>query len=109
MENNMQLAKSNPSLDGSGLSKRETAILKQVVHLNMLMPFKMDYDELSAWTKELNRLLSASEMKKIPFLIDCFKKEEILWDRTVGIQNIFRGLKQIYLEGDEYKVHKKIY
>ena len=93
----------------STLSKREIAIAKVLVDVNNLIAFKMEAEEIGRWTKHLNRLVEKEEMKKLPFLMDCFMRGEIAYDRNEGIQNIFRGLKLIAMEEGKFRVLKPIY
>ncbi len=70
----------------------------------------MEGSEIMQWACDLDRLLSGEELEKLPFLLDCFKKEDLYYDHKLGIQNIFSGLKQIKrLENGEFKVLKAIW
>jgi len=80
------------------------------MEVNELIAFKMDVTDILHWTNEIERLLPGTEPEKIAFLIDCYKKEDLFWDKSKGIQNIFSGLKQIKkLENGEFKVLKAIW
>ncbi len=63
----------------------------------------MEGNDLLAWAFELDRLLTAEEMHKLPFLLDCFKTTEIEYDHKLGIQNIFSGLKQVKWDEEKKK------
>lgn len=70
----------------------------------------MEGHEIMQWAVDLDRLLSDEELAKLPFLLDCFKKEDLYYDAKLGIQNIFSGLRQIKrLENGEFKVLKAIW
>jgi hypothetical protein len=85
------------------------AITKVVAHLNLVIPYKMELEELTVWSREIDRLSSADELAKLPFLIDCFKTDAIIWDKNLGIQNIFRGFKQVEKTEEGFKVLRAIW
>ena len=104
MEKNNQLAKSGQDLTISG---RELAIAEKVfLEIPMIRAYAMNADEAAMWAKDLDRMLPGEEMKKLPLLLDMFKMDELEWDRSKGIQNIFTGLKFIHEEDGKY-VFKK--
>jgi hypothetical protein len=91
-------------------SNRAVKVAEKLLDVNMLLPFKMEGDEIMLWALDLDRLLPDEELQKLPFLLDCFKTNEIYYDYKCGIQNIFSGLKQIKrLENGEFKVLKAIW
>lgn len=77
--------------------------------VNLLVGFPMSGQEVLAWSMDLDRLCSYDDLAKLPFLLDCFKTDEIIWDRTIGIQNIFRGIKQIEKTETGFRVLKAIW
>lgn len=93
----------------STLSKREKAIAKVVVMVNDLVSFKLDAGEIARWSVNLNRLVNKEDMRKLPFLMDCFMTGEVPYDRNEGIQNIFKGLKLIAEEEGKFRVLKPIF
>jgi hypothetical protein len=107
MENkNLQIA--SPT-SGTSLTPFEKGILNVVVDVNSLVPFPMDLTELSAWSRDIFRLQPELDYDALKFLFDAFKKEDIVWDRTKGIQNIFTGLKRIEKTETGYRVLRQIW
>ena len=88
------------------ISEPVKAMVKAVVHVNMILPFKLDNQELVMWSDSVVDLVPEATPQKIKFLLDLFKMDELEWDRSKGIQNIFTGLKFIYEEEGKY-VFKK--
>lgn len=84
-------------------------ISNKLLDVNMLVGFPMSGEDIVVWSIDLDRLCEYEELLKLPFLMDCFKKDEIIWDRTLGIQNIFRGLRQIEKTETGFKVLKAIW
>jgi hypothetical protein len=66
---------------------------------------------LISWAIDIERLVPRDDLKKIPFLFDCFMTEELEWDKTKGIQNIISGLKWIQWdeEKNKFKLLKPFY
>ncbi len=58
------------------------------------------------WSDSIVQLVPDVTPNKIRFLLDLFKMDELEWDRSKGIQNIFTGLKFIHEEDGKY-VFKK--
>lgn len=77
--------------------------------LNDLVAFKMTGPEIESWATDVLRLCPQADLEKLPFLIDCFKTEAIEFDKTKGIQNIFRGLKQIIKTEKGFEVLKPMW
>lgn len=91
------------------LSDKAKAISKVIIDVNDLVDFKKDVTELLHWSADIERLEVDLDMEKLKFLMDCFKTEKIMWDKTKGIQNIFAGLKQIKKIENGYVVLRNIY
>ena len=77
------------------ISENEKAIIKSLVHVNMIVAFQLQLEDLTMWAKDLQRLRPEVGTDQIAFLMDCYKTEKLVWDNKVGIQNIFRGLDKI--------------
>lgn len=91
------------------LSDQTKAIVKAVAEVNELVAYKMENETILHWSLEVERLAPGTEPEKLAFLIDCFKTEQLYWDRNVGIQNIFGGLKQIKKTEKGYQLLKAIW
>lgn len=97
----------------SSVSRKELNTIVRVAELvkdvNMLAPFPLEGPQIMHWAKDLVRLLPMEELMKLPFLMDQFKLENVIWDKTLGIQNIIRGLRQVEHTIDGFKLNKPIY
>ena len=113
MENNRRnLPQNQPKREVSStpsLTKVETRVAKLIQDINMLVPFPLEASDIIRWAQDLARLLPMEELTKLPFLMDQFKLETVIWDKTLGIQNIIRGLRCIEHTETGFKVNKPIY
>lgn len=107
MENKLQRSQQPGTL--STISDKTKRIAKVVVDVNMLTGFPMQVEEIVAWSAELERLLPNSELHKLKFMFDCYKRDELVWDKSKGIQNIFNGLKMIGKNEEGYYLKKQIW
>jgi len=80
-----------------------------VANVNDLLDFKRSGEEVHSWAQDVERLAPGTDLEKLKFLLDCFKTERLVWDKTKGIQNIFIGLKQIKKTDNGYEVLKNIW
>lgn len=94
---------------GLSLTKHEQSLLKQVGQVNKLVAYQVDIGVIVDWTKDLSRLLPDLEASKLAFLMDSFKKGDLEWDKSQGIQNLFLNLKKIVKENGAYKILKPIW
>lgn len=104
-----QLQRRNQPGTLSTISDKCKRIAKVVVDVNLLIPFPLPVDDVVVWSAELERMLPDSELHKLKFMFDCFKREELIWDKTKGIQNIFSGLKMIGKNEEGYYLKKQIW
>lgn len=91
------------------LSEGTKAMSKAMVAVNDCLPFKLEGEEILRWSMDVQRLWPEAEPGMLAFLIDQFKTEELVWDKTKGIQNIFRGLQRIRKTETGYKLLRDIY
>lgn len=107
MEKGIQINRPGASLT---LSDTGVRIAKVIVAVNDLIPMRLNSDDIISWSKDIERLVEADELKKLPFLMDCFKTDKISYDRNKGIQNIFNGLKRLKENEDgTYEILKEIW
>jgi hypothetical protein len=90
------------------VSIRQKDIMKVIADVNMLQGFPIQFDELKVWSADIERLSGASNDELI-FLFDCFKTNELVWDRNMGIQNIFNGLKLVWGDNGVLKLRKTVW
>jgi len=69
----------------------------------------MEGQEIVDWALELNRLMSIEDLKKLPFILDSWKKNELIYDQKIGIQNFFIAAKQVKLEDGQFKILRTIW
>lgn len=91
------------------LSERAKGISKIIVDVNMLQGFPVPFDELKAWSVDIDRLCPTVTRKQLTWLFDQFKTGNVLWDRNKGIQNILENLKLIYEEDGQLKIRKSVW
>lgn len=65
--------------------------------------------EIVEWADSIQRLMPDWDQGALDFMIDKMKLGEIPYDRNIGIQNIFNGMKQVIFENGEYKVLKMVW
>lgn len=101
--------KSSQSTAGLQISDRSKLLVPVVVHVNLLIPFRMERDEVTMWANSIAEIAPDVTPNKLRFVLDLFKADELEWDRTKGIQNIFSGLKFIAEEDGKYVFKKPKY
>lgn len=90
------------------ISDKQKSILKVIADVNMLQGFPIQFDELKVWSADIERLSGAGN-DELRFLFDCFKTNELVWDRNMGIQNIFNGLKLVWKDNGVLKLRKTVW
>ena len=70
---------------------------------------KLDKPGLIHWANEIDRLAPDLDPAKLSLLIDLFKSDVIRWDKSLGIQNIFRGLEEIERDTATGKYQKRLH
>jgi hypothetical protein len=84
-------------------------VIKAVYQFNQLRAFSLTDIEIVEWAASIARLLPELNPSALEFMVDKMKIGEIQFDKTLGIQNIFNGLKQVTFENGEYKVLRLIW
>lgn len=100
-----ELVKQNNQL---AIGERQKDILKVIADVNMLQGFPIHFEELKVWGADIERLSGAGN-DELRFLFDCFKTNELVWDRNMGIQNIFNGLKLVHNDNGILKLRKTVW
>lgn len=89
---------------GSGLtlSEKSRHIVKVIGEVNSLVGFAIPFEDLKAWASDIERLSPDTTPEDLMKLIDDFKLGYVIWDKSEGIQNIFRNLggKKIKVDWD---------
>jgi hypothetical protein len=89
MENQLQV--SNNSLS-TLLNTKEIEIAKIVWHVNQLVAYPLNDNQIEAWSKSINELLPDLELEELSVLINNFKIGRYDWNYHYGIQNILKNL-----------------
>jgi hypothetical protein len=84
-------------------------LIKAVGEVNKLVSFPLEVPELVSWAMDIERLYPGIGASRLRFLIDQYKLEELVWDKSKGIQNIFAGLKMVGKSESGYYLKKKIW
>ena len=95
------------SLPSTHLESKEQEIAMKLYYVNILTPFRVDDSILELWSITVNRLLPDLETEELQSLMDAFMKNEVEFDRNLGIQNIFIGLAQKFPA--KYEERKMVY
>ncbi len=90
-------------------SDKVIRISEKLLEVNLLIGFKMDGEEILAWAKELDKLMTYEELEKLPFILDCFKRNELPFDNNQGIRNIFNALPMVTKTETGFKVLRAIW
>lgn len=77
-----------------------------VADVNTLVPFQLTVDNIVEWSTIIDRLNPGMDLESLRFLIDKFAMDEIEWDKSKGIQNIFNGLRRVYFT-NKYELSKQ--
>lgn len=102
------LQKISPQGSALTISDRQRDILRIIADVNMLQGYPIPFEELRVWGSDIERLSKATS-EELRFLFDCFKTNKIVWDRTIGIQNIFLGLDRLWNDNGEIKIRKDVW
>ena len=89
------------------LCGKELEIVAPLFYINILTPYRVDDTILELWSININRLLPDVDPQEISDLMDAFMKNEVEWDRNLGIQNIFLGLQEKFPA--KYRETKMVY
>jgi hypothetical protein len=73
-------------------------IAKELVRVNHLVGFPMSGEDIQEWSIQLYELVPNLDTSRLHFLLNEFAMDHIEWDKNKGIQNIFNGLKRVYLD-----------
>lgn len=91
-------------------SKRVITIAEKLVEVNMLINYKVEGEEIVHWAAEVDRLMEPEDVRKIPFVLDCFKTGQLEYNHNEGIRNFFKAVKMVALgEDGNYKILKAIW
>lgn len=92
MENQLQIIDHSLS---THLNPKEVEIAKLIFHVNLLTSFPLADSQIEMWAQSINRLLPDLSLEKLQQVIDKMKMGEIEYDKNLGVQNIFLGIKSL--------------
>lgn len=80
------------------------------LHLyNQLRDYKLTDAEIIEWAETIERIGGDCDVEKLRYAIDAMVAGWIDYDRSVGIQNIFRALKEVIVdENGKFKLRSKM-
>lgn len=68
-----------------------------IAEVNKLSPFPIGPQDLIGWAQDVERLVGGVDIPiRLQIVFDAFKTGDLEWDKSMGIQNIFRGLKRVW-------------
>jgi hypothetical protein len=111
MENN-QLQKSQAQETSLTPSVRAVRIADKLLQLGMLSDYPMNEafgEKMVEWAMDLDRLMTYEDLEKLPFILDCFKTNELNYDHNRGIRNIFDALPRVEKTETGFRVLKSIW
>jgi hypothetical protein len=82
------------------INGHDDIIAKILFQVNQLSPFFIEDITLFAWSKSIIEILPKIDPADLKSLMRDFKTDEIHYDTKLGIQNVFKGLRQKY--GNKY-------
>ena len=85
------------------------SLVKAVYQFNQLRAFSLTQIEILEWARSIERLQPDIDVNQLMFVIDQMKVGNLEYDKTIGIQNIFKGLKMTEKTKDGYKILRAIW
>jgi hypothetical protein len=74
-----------------------------VFKVNFLVSFPLSDSQIEDWTSEITRLSPHTTIQDLVEIIDKFMKNEYIWDNRIGIQNLFKAIKETDYENNKKK------
>jgi hypothetical protein len=85
------------------------SLVKAVYQFNQLRAFSLTQIEVLEWARSIERLHPNVDINQLMFVIDQMKVGNLEYDKTIGIQNIFKGLKMTEKTKDGFKVLRALW
>lgn len=89
------------------LEDEKIKITIELASVNTLMPYPVSDSMIEKWGRSLIRIEPRVTLEEIEGLMDSFMKGDIEYNPKEGIQNIFKGLVQLY--PSKYHTPKMVY
>src|SRR5690242_10721334 len=105
MEKRLTTTQTNLPAHGHTLTNFVIDLMEVAVDINLIVPYPLTGPQLEEWAKHLAK--SNVSPRALQFVLDLFATDVIQWNDRQGIQNVYRGLKQITKDADgQYTFHK---
>ena len=76
--------------------KQELKIAQELEQLNLIYaPFQLSDDDLLRWSKHIVKNMKKEEIEKIEQVVSKFTTGKFLYDKNLGVANIFLGVKKL--------------
>lgn len=93
-----------PSTTSLSIAKSDDYSVRKVVFkVNFLVSFPLSDSQIEDWTSEITRLSPHTTIQDLVEIIDKFMKNEYIWDNRIGIQNLFKAIKETDYENNKKK------
>lgn len=93
-----------PSTTSLSIAKSDDYSVRKVVFkVNFLVSFPLSDSQIEDWTSEIVRLSPHTTIQDLVEIIDKFMKNEYIWDNRIGIQNLFKAIKETDYENNKKK------
>ena len=93
-----------PSTTSLSIAKSDDYSVRKVVFkVNFLVSFPLSDSQIEDWTSEITRLSPHTTIQDLVEIIDKFMKNEYIWDNRIGIQNLFKAIKETDYESNKKK------
>lgn len=77
------------------LSEKELEIGKIIVDVNLLFQYPLSVDQISDWSKRLNKTKPDMYLEDLKIAMDKLIVADVEFNPAIGIQNIFVALKSL--------------
>lgn len=91
-----RLQSSNKSLVAAAFNK--------IRAVNMLVGYPMPLTEMQDWAVSLVTITPNIDLEAVGFVMKKFAMEELVWDKSKGIQNIYIGLKRVRMFDGKFEL-----
>lgn len=93
-----------PSTTSLSIAKSDDYSVRKVVFkVNFLVSFPLSDSQIEDWTSEITRLSPHTTIQDLVEIIDKFMKNDYIWDNRIGIQNLFKAIKETDYENNKKK------
>jgi hypothetical protein len=73
-----------------------------IFEVNQLIPYPLGDTQIEDWASNIKRLSPSTTSDDIRLIMDKFMTGRTIWNKSEGIQNIFRGINLLIIQKGEY-------